>query len=387
MKVFSCLLLSLIGHNFQGAAKSIGNEAIPIPPDVGILQEVLGLSEGAGWTYLARDSGGNRLMFAYEGIDMKWVIFNVDPGSSGSGQGAWQINSFRAMMLAVMNWLNPVELILEWETQVGEFMIDRISSQNYPHIISVTGRDYTKKCLSSKFLFATQFDSGQTLEDIIAAIAGAAGVTKRLLPITGITVNKSFYFDRGVTRWDAMDEIAKAYDYQIYFDPQGFLVLEHQSDPASEQPDFWIKTGEGGSLITFTKSTTDTRIYNVVVVTGESSDSNILPVYAIARNENPLSPTSIQKIGERVYQYTSSWITTTEQAKRVADSFLAVHALEEFEVNFESLLLPWMDAGDVIGFEDPDPTDDSPDRLLLASLTLPLKLGSMSGVGKRVVML
>ena len=41
MKVFSCLLLSLIGHNFQGAAKSIGNEAIPIPPDVGILQEVL----------------------------------------------------------------------------------------------------------------------------------------------------------------------------------------------------------------------------------------------------------------------------------------------------------------------------------------------------------
>jgi len=236
----------------------------------------------------------------------------------------------------------------------------------------------------SKYVQATQVATGQPLEALITSISGAAGITKRALPATGITVGRTFFFDRGVTRWDAMKEICSAYDYDIYFDATGYLVIEPYSDPSTTAPTVVVYTGEDGVLASFEKSTTDTRIYNSIVVTGESSDATTPNVFATAKNTNPLSPTRIAAIGERVYQYTSSFITTTAQAQAVADSFLAVHALEEFELNFESLMMPWLEVGDIMGFVDPDPQPGDPTEFLISSISIPIALGPMSAVGKRV---
>ena len=85
-----------------------------------------------------------------------------------------------------------------WKTQVGEFMIDRIVEGNFPHDVKITGRDYTKKCLKSKFERATQFATGLALESIIGSIASNAGISRRNLPATGVVVNKTFFFERGV---------------------------------------------------------------------------------------------------------------------------------------------------------------------------------------------
>lgn len=288
------------------------------------------------------------------------------------------------MLASFFAWLNTVRPLLSWECQVGEFMIDRISEKHFPHDVSLTGRDYTKKCMSSKFLYATQFASGMALESIVASIAGAAGITKRSLPVTGVVVGREFFFDRGVSRWEAMKEIAGAYDYEIFFDATGFLILRPYSDPVSTSPVLMLKTGREGQLASFEKSTSDSRIYNVVLVTGESSDTATPPVYAVARNDDPNSPTSTVNIGERVYEYSSSFIETTEQAQQVANSFLAVHALEEFELNFSSLMLPWLEAGDIIGFQDPSPAPGDPNTFLLSNFNIPLGLGPMDGGARRV---
>jgi hypothetical protein len=290
------------------------------------------------------------------------------------------------LLLSIANWLNPIRAISEWETQIGEFMIDRISEGHFPRHYKITGRDYSKKCMLSKFRHATQFATGQALETIIGSIAGAAGITKRLLPATGVTVNKKFYFDRGVTRWDAMDEIAKAYEHEIFFDAQGYLVLRPMRDPAAEDPLYTFATGNpDGVIVSFNKSTSDTRIYNVISVTGESSDQAIPPVHASAENNDPNSPTSVPNLGERVYEFVSSFIQTEQQAQGVADSFLKVHALEEYEASFETLMLPWLEVGDILRFVDPNPAPQDPDKLLLTTLTIPLELGPMSSSGKRVI--
>jgi hypothetical protein len=289
------------------------------------------------------------------------------------------------MLASFFGWLNTVKPMLEWECQIGEFMIDRITERHFPYDVSLTGRDYTKKCMGSKFLYATQFASGMALESIIASIAGAAGITKRSLPTTGVVVAREFFFDRGVSRWEAMKEIATAYDYEIFFDATGFLILRPYSDPVSTSPVLVLKTGrDGGQLGSYEKSTTDTRIYNVVLVTGESSDADSPPVYAVARNDDPNSPTSTVNIGERVYEYSSSFIETTPQAQQVADSFLAVHALEEFELGFSSLMLPWLEAGDIVGFVDPRPAPGDPTTFLLSDFSIPLGLGLMDGKARRV---
>ena len=71
-----------------------------------------------------------------------------------------------------------------------------------------------------------------------------------------------------------------------------------------------------------------------------------MPVYYNAKNTEPTSPTRIAAIGERLYTYTSSFITTVAQAQEVANNFLKVHALEQFEISLESIVIPWLEVGE-----------------------------------------
>lgn len=292
--------------------------------------------------------------------------------------------AFRQFLLAQTQWLNPVIALARWEVQIGEFMIDRITEPHWPHEITVTGRDYTKKCMLSKFSEATQYSAGNTLESIIGSIAIAAGVTKRLLPATGVTVGRAFFFERGTTRWEAMKEIATAYNHEIYFDATGYLVLRPFRDPTTTAPVVYIETGSEGQVATYEKSTSDASLFNHVLVTGENSDSDTPLVWAEAKNEDPNSPTSIQEIGDRYTEISSAFIETEEQAQELADSFLAVSQLEEFELSFETLMMPWLEVGDIMGWVDPNPAPGDPSTFLLSSIDLPLDLSPMGGNGRRV---
>lgn len=349
----------------------LANQSIVLPTGV----------TSTDWTRISGD-GTKPYVSAFQNSSARWFMYHLDPTP-----GLFSKAEFINLLRKAMDWLNPVTRVVHWETQVGEFMVDRISESHFPHVVKVTGRDYAKKCMLSKFPHATQFDTGIALESIIAAIAGAAGITKRALPTTGIAVGRKFFFERGVTRWQAMKEIANAYNYEIFFDAAGYLVIRPYLDPSSSVPSIYLhaETGDGRNLISYTKSTSDARLYNSVLVVGESSDVSVAPVYATAVNNDASSPTSIQNIGERLYQYNSSFIQTTQQAQDVADAFLAIHDLEEYELRFETLMLPWLEAGDILGFIDPSPAPGDPTTFLLADLVISLRLQPMSGTGKRVV--
>lgn len=297
--------------------------------------------------------------------------------------GQYTDPQFMNFMLTAFNWLNPVVPLMSWETQVGEFMIDRIVQPNRPRELQITCRDYTKKCMLSKFAMATQFAAGQTLEALIAAISGNAGIVKKILPVTGIIVGQVFAFDRGTSRWDAMKQMCTAYNYEIYFDATGYLVIRPFRDPTTTPPVLYIETGKQGQVASYSKSTSDTSLFNHILVSGESSDSTTVPVYAEAINTDPNSNTSVAKIGDRYFEYTSAFITTTAQAQALANTYLSIYSLEEFELDFETLLLPWLEVGDIIGWIDPNPAPGDPSTFLLSSLNFPLGLGTMSSVAKR----
>jgi hypothetical protein len=272
-----------------------------------------------------------------------------------------------------------------WEVQVAECMIDQISEDNFPYVVKVSGRDYTKKCMLSKFSTATSFADGAAIESVIQTLATNAGITKFLLPLTGHTLGKLYTYERGVSRWEAMKDIANGFGYELYFDAQGYLVMREYLDPVTAPLAYSLATGPlVGNLVSYGKTVNDNRIYNKIVVTGESSDSEIIPVSAIAENTLPDSPTNIARLGERVYQYVSAFITTEAQAQDVADKFLKIHALEEFELSFSSIALPWLEVGEIIEFVDPRPSEGQPTRFLLSSLNLSLGLGPMTGNAKRV---
>jgi len=311
---------------------------------------------------------------------------NIDGVVSYSPTGFWYdkiIKCFRGVEYydtSALSWKS-------WETQIGAFMIDTLKESNFPTTVSVSGRDYTKKMLTSKFVVMTTFAQGSSLDTTIKNIALTAGIpnSQTLIPATGKTLGTDFIFDRGISKWEAAKQIADAYGFELYFDAFGILTMRTYLDPVTSPLSYTFFTGEDGNLVTYEKSISDTRLYNHVVVSGESTDT--LPVWAEARNDNPDSPTSIGRIGDRLYQYVSSFITTTAQAQDVADRFLGIHSLQEYDFNFSSLMLPWLEVGEVIEFIDPKTEETQPDRFLMDTLTIPLALGPMSGTGKRVTVL
>lgn len=271
----------------------------------------------------------------------------------------------------------------EYESRLGEFVIDNIDTPDFPSIVSVSGRDYTKKLVTSKFAVPTSFAQGASLETVIKNIALNGGISRFILPNSGKTLGRSFLFDRGVPRWEAINELATAYNYEVYFDRRGYMVMDEPQDPVTSPEVFTFKTGgTDGSLSTFRKRTSDTRIYNFIAVEGQSAGE--VPIYAEAKNTEPSSPTRIDKIGERVFLFKSAFITTQAQAQEVANSFLKIHALEQFDISFDSLVIPWLEAGQIIKFIDPSPNPGDPTRFLFSSFTIPLGLGTMSSVAKRV---
>lgn len=297
-----------------------------------------------------------------------------------------------------VQYVNSSGVMVEWTTQVGEYMIDSITSQDFPHTVHIQGRDFTKKLMNSKFKIPTAFAKGQPIETVINTIATAGGITKKSLPTTGVITGKDWYFDAGITRWEAITQIATNYGYEIYMDGTGYLVMRLFQDPVSSPIQAIFNTGLGGvqinvggflvttnpgNLVSYQKSSKDARLYNSIVVTGEST--GIVPVTAFAANTTPGSPTSIAAIGERVYRYSSAFIATLTQAQTVANNFLKIHSLEEYDLTLGSIVLPWLEAGDIVFFADPDPVAGEPARFLLSNFTIPLTLGGMDSTCKRVV--
>lgn len=299
----------------------------------------------------------------------------------------FQDGQFRNFLLTALNWLNPVTPIDLWETQVGEFMIDRLSEPHRPREIKITGRDYTKKLLMSKFTGATQFAAGQPLEQLVASIAGAGGVSKRLLPATAVVVGREFFFERGVSRWEAIKEICTAYNYEVFFDATGYLTIRPFRDPTTSPPILWLQTGKEGQVASYEKSTSDSRIFNRILVIGENSDSGTPTVWAQAVNDDLNSPTNIYTLGDRYMEISSAFVETNDQAAELAQNYLAINALEEFELSFETLMMPWLEVGDILGWIDPRADANDPDTFLLSSISIPLDLGPMSGSARRVTII
>lgn len=274
-----------------------------------------------------------------------------------------------------------------WETQVGEFMIDRISNERFPHQVDITGRDYAKKCLNSKLKFSIQFPRQTPIEDIIRALAANSGVKKFALPVTGQSYALDIVFERGIERWNVMKQIADSIGYEVYFRGDGYLTMRPYPDPLMSPLAWTFRGGKAdGSLINYTRSSNDSRVFNHIVVIGASTtvDGFTTTIFAEALNEEPSSPTRISRLSDRVDFIQNDYFTEQTQAQDFANARLRIGALEEYEVNFSSLIIPWLDAGDIVGVDDSEGSEYVPNRFLLSDFSLPLALGEMSGNAKRV---
>lgn len=332
-----------------------------------------GLSVGIA----ARDTlNGNRWVHVQQS--------SFDAAAFSTTNTAVHMANCAAFLKVAATWVDNYTPLDKWEVQLGEFVADSINdADEFRDRIKITGRDYTKLCIQSKLTKATTFVKTQTIEEVIRAVASNAGIKKLDVPDTGVTLEKDMTWERDTSRWDIIKEIAQAKSYQVYFDAYGYLKMVPMNDPLLTPPKLILNTGPRGNLVSRGVKTSDTQLFNHVTVVGESSDSTVPLVFGEAINENPNSPSAVSKIGERTSNVSSPLVTSELQATNLAQQLLAVSSLEEFEIDWSSILLPWIEPGDIVELQDEDPYW-GPTRYLISQLSFPLDLGPMSGNGKRV---
>jgi hypothetical protein len=289
-----------------------------------------------------------------------------------------------------LRWLYTWGDTRSWEIQLGEFMIDQIDSDSFPKHIHVTGRDYTKKLVNVKFRRATTYSKGLKLDSVISGIAINSGVKKFLGGSPGVTLDADLSFEREDERWGAIKDICTANSVEVFFNRYGYLVTRPFRDPSTSPTTLTLQTGPiVGNLVRYSKSSNDSQLANVVVVTAETPDSDTTGKYyqGVATNNEPNSPTRVGRLGERNYFYTTTLAKSDAQCLQIAQDFLKVKSLEEFNVNYSSLVFPWLEAGDIIEFDDPGNDLQYPDRFLHTSFNIPLGLGPMDGTMNRITII
>lgn len=327
-------------------------------------------------------------LYAFVEVVNNAKTIEVDPG--GVSQGATSFGAITGQTVNIITSGGNVASIVApptgigdtWVTPLGEFMIDTIGRHHFPRDLAVTGRDFVKKLKLAKFSATTGFAIGTNVVAAIQAIASNGGINKFNFPILATTLMAQVNFDRGSPRWDAMIHLAESISYELYLDNFGYLTLRPYVDPLTAPLAYSFRTGTQGNLITFGRSTSDTQMFNDVIVYGDGPDN--ASIFAQAENTNVDSPTSIAAVGRRTWVYASAFISTVPQALERAEAFLAVLGLEQYDVSIESFVLPFLEAGEAIEVDLPDSAFGEPNRFLFTSFSLPIGMGTMTGTAKRV---
>ena len=279
----------------------------------------------------------------------------------------------------------------EYETCVGTFMIDSISSQNFPSTLSVSGRDFTKKLLNDQVTAITTFAKGTKVSDIIKAVAANGGITKTKIAqqVEDMVIGADATIESGTSRWEAISEVANGLDVELYFDQLGYLVAKKFVDVSTAPQSIVIRDKDGmENLFTYSKSSSDARIKNSIIVNVQNKDTDVSGfAYSVkAEVTDANSPTSIAAIGRRTDVIESPYIASKTDAQAMADRRLSVASLEDYDLSFTTTCLPWLEAGSVARVDTNGYNDLEPARFLLTSFDIPLSLGPMSGSGKRIAL-
>lgn len=263
----------------------------------------------------------------------------------------------------------------KFECQTGEFMIDTISSDRFPSALSVSGRDYAKKLLLNQFAEDTAFPAGMSLDQIVKVVATNGGIKKFRLSVESVQIASNVVFAREASRWESIKTLCESLNVELYFDRQGYLVTRMYDDVATTPPRFRLTDDEGEqNIVDFSRSSTDTNIFNHVVVTGTSEEETVtgFKFISIAENTDPSSPTSIQRLGRRTFSYSVDYITSQQQADDLASRLLQVKQLEDFNLSFSTVCIPWIEAGRILEFKEPGIGDSVPVRFLFDTFSIPM---------------
>lgn len=188
-----------------------------------------------------------------------------------------------------------------------------------------------------------------------AAVTAITGLVRESIP--GIVVVSTVSdeplgprtWDRDTDRWDAVRELATAVGAEAYVDADGQVVVAELPDLLTAPVAWSVDAGPGGVLISAERGYSREGMYNVVVASGENTETNAPLVTAIAEDDDPTSPTYVSGPFGRVPRfYSSPTLTTTAHAQAAANTLLRSSLKPTSQADITALPNPCLEPGDVI---------------------------------------
>lgn len=309
-----------------------------------------------------------------------------------NASGAWTPTD----QYGALYWNKPIKLergvyvggMVEY-VSLGVFLIDRptVDVDTEGNVLRITGRDRFKLAEKSKFTVPYSVIAGTRIRDVIRALAEAAGMgtLDRLYALddSGKALVAGRSWEQGEMRLRGMLDVAASYSLELYMDAEGRLAMRPElADPLTLPTVYEFEPNEVSIMLGLSKSWSDERLYNHVLVTGEGA--GLPTVYkGEAMDLNPASPGYIYGgIGDRMYEYVSSMIGSNAQAQEVANALLPRVALIEEELSLPSIVHPALETGDVIGVRED--TSNTSGGYRIDRLSIPLGEGEMTIGARRV---
>jgi len=240
----------------------------------------------------------------------------------------------------------------EWVSQ-GYYRINDVEQDKIPDgPIRITGLDRMAGVRDARLIAPIQFNAGTSVELVFETLV------LDLYPLTTLlfdfnaaatTFNVSHVIEED--RYAFLNDLARSYGKVMYFNHEGDMVVATPPNP--ESPVWEVASGEHGVLVSMSRQLSRQGVYNAVVASGEAPGEGD-PVRAVARDLNPESPTYwLGAFGQVPRFYSSSFITTTDQAGDAAEQMLRRALGLPYNVNFNAVPNPALEPLDPIRLSHP----------------------------------
>jgi hypothetical protein len=237
----------------------------------------------------------------------------------------------------------------------GYFRIDTVEQSSAPFgSIRVTAFDRMKGIVEARLTVPTSFSAGTTVSSIFTTLI------REVYPSATIEFEDSGFASSTLVstqvaeedRFGFLNNIATSNGNIMYWDYRGVLVIKPLPDPTAS---VWtVNAGTQGVLVSSTRAVSREGVYNAVVAVGESVNETP-PVRGIAVDNDPNSPTYwFGDFGKVPRFFSSSFITTLDQAINAAQSILRKTLGLPHSVNFSSISNPALEPLDAITIDQLD---------------------------------
>ncbi|GAB3817486.1 DUF5047 domain-containing protein [Kribbella italica] len=233
---------------------------------------------------------------------------------------------------------------------LGYFRIDAPEQEETPGgAVDISGSDRMAGIVAGRFLTPRQFSSsltrGQVVATLITEVYPSALIEWDDTGVRDSVLGRTIVAER--ERYETLRDLVTSLGKVGYFDYRGVFVVRTVAS-VTGAPSWTIDAGSNGVLVKMSRAITREGIYNVVVATGEGTDTTP-PLYAAVADRNPNSPTRYGgPFGPVPRFYASPFITTYGQAVSAASVLLRKSLGLPYQVELEAVPNPALEPDDVI---------------------------------------